>query len=477
MKRRKKPGFVKNKKFLIGASVAAILLIGSSAYATLTNAGGEKEAASPTAKVEKQAKTPDDVSAPKEVKDVSGEDMVKTVKYYDESSKTPDQVKKEQPQAINVVKKVTGTMPDLNTEKGRDRVRAASTNVDQLAPADQQRLKKLLIEVAKIENKKVNQRIKELVAKAKKGTITSAEKAELSSILPEKNPGQPIKAVPAEKPSQDEQPSNASQGQENEKDANLKDKVKQRIKDGIKKVKPEEPTTTQPDDNQGQTPAQPDTNTTQPGDDEQPGTTPEQPSTEPDDEQQPNTQPQTEKPTPSKETKPQQKPRVESNGYNRTKAVEYAYKWWNKRNNAKYGYYSKANGGCYDCWYDCTNFISQVLKEGGFKEKKGRYDWYDYWFYSDKKPSLTWGVAHSLFKHMKYVRKAEQATRPSDLEVGDIVNADFEKDGRIDHSVVITKIKHGIIYATYHTSDNKDKPINDWFRLYNVYGWKMGTAK
>ncbi len=34
--------------------------------------------------------------------------------------------------------------------------------------------------------------------------------------------------------------------------------------------------------------------------------------------------------------------KTEANGYNRAKAVEYAYKWWNKRNNEEYGYYSRS---------------------------------------------------------------------------------------------------------------------------------------
>src|SRR5690606_8475839 len=125
----------------------------------------------------------------------------------------------------------------------------------------------------------------------------------------------------------------------------------------------------------------------------------------------------------------------EANGYDRAKAVEYAYMWWNKRNNEEYGYYSRSMGGCYNCWYDCTNFVSQVIKTGGIKERKGRYDWYDYWFYSDEKPSLTWGLAHSFYKHMKLIRQAQNAEWPSELQVGDIISVDFEGDGDINHSV------------------------------------------
>lgn len=63
------------------------------------------------------------------------------------------------------------------------------------------------------------------------------------------------------------------------------------------------------------------------------------------------------------------------------------------------------------------------------------------------------------------------------MKAGDIISVDFEGDGSIDHSVVVTKIKNGRIYATYHTSDNKDKDVTDWLTEYKVYAFKMETVK
>ena len=72
---------------------------------------------------------------------------------------------------------------------------------------------------------------------------------------------------------------------------------------------------------------------------------------------------------------------------------------------------------------------------------------------------------------------AQNATWPSELQVGDIISVDFEGDGQINHSVVITKIQNGQIFATYHSSDNKDKNITDWLLYYDVFAWKMETVK
>ncbi|MDR6226080.1 amidase domain-containing protein [Desmospora profundinema] len=161
----------------------------------------------------------------------------------------------------------------------------------------------------------------------------------------------------------------------------------------------------------------------------------------------------------------------ETNGYNREKARDYAYQWWNKRNNDEYGYYSQVNGGCYDCWYDCTNFVSQAMKAGGLVE------WKDdpWWYYSDDKPSYAWGVSNSLYKHLE--ERAQPARSLSELNIGDVVNADLDGDGDIDHSAIITNIRYGQIFVTQHSVDRRDFPLSYWFFAgYDVYGWKLGTA-
>ncbi|SFI62524.1 amidase domain-containing protein [Thermoflavimicrobium dichotomicum] len=167
--------------------------------------------------------------------------------------------------------------------------------------------------------------------------------------------------------------------------------------------------------------------------------------------------------------------RDEPNGYNRAKAKAYAYKWWNKRNNKEYGYYSKVMGGCYDCWYDCTNFISQVIKAGGIKEvTKGN----SYWYYRDlpSKPSYSWGVANSFYSHFR--GRAKMVDNIWKLKIGDVISFDFENDGRIDHTAVVTKVDNFDVYVTQHTEDKKDNPIS-WLLLYGVkmYAYDMGTAK
>lgn len=167
---------------------------------------------------------------------------------------------------------------------------------------------------------------------------------------------------------------------------------------------------------------------------------------------------------------------VAAGSYSGTKARDYAYTWWDDRNNTQYGYYSKYYN-CYDCWNDCTNFVSQALKYGGKTEMNDPYFASDQWqwYYRDwPKPSNSWGGAHNFYNHWKHW--ATLAKYDIDLVVGDVVNADFSGDGHIDHTAIVTLVSNGNLYVTQHTSDKKDAPLSAWFSSgYKVYGWKMGT--
>ena len=85
----------------------------------------------------------------------------------------------------------------------------------------------------------------------------------------------------------------------------------------------------------------------------------------------------------------------------------------------EYGYYSRVNGDCDACWYDCTNFVSQVIKTGGIKERNGRYDWFDYWFYDDEQPGLPWAwPTASTNTWIQSVKRKTRRTSPSNNRRG-----------------------------------------------------------
>lgn len=118
--------------------------------------------------------------------------------------------------------------------------------------------------------------------------------------------------------------------------------------------------------------------------------------------------------------------------YDRAAAVAYANRWWNSYN-PEFVHFPAD---------DCTNYISQVLLAGGFPvEFTGQRD-RGWWYVGGNSPganwSFSWAVAHSLRWYLAQHPRVEALASPHGLQLGDVINIDFEGDGVIDHSLVVT---------------------------------------
>lgn len=405
------------------------------------------------------------------------------VTYYETPKTETPAVHKEAENEIEKLAKdkKVNVKPDLKDGKFRDFVYSAASDIDSLSKEQQKKIADYVKYVDKYENQIKNKRIQELMKKVKDGKkLTGDERAELESLLPVKG-GQKIEKTEPKKPEPD-QPGQKTGGKDNDS----KEEQEQGKKTGGK----EQPGTTDGGSNQSGNDQEGNQESgVTGGDNEQPGTRTGG-SDENGDDQEPGTDGGNDQDgnQGGNNVGNQSGMLIGGGGndrggenppagsYDPIKARDYAYKWWNKRNNEQYGYYSRVMGGCYDCWYDCTNFVSQAIKEGGIKEKRDSQNNL-YWYYTDEKPSYAWGVANSLYKHLKD-RKAEQVNDMFDLEVGDVVNVDFDHDGDIEHAAIVTKVTLTDVYVTQHTSDKKDSPLSSWFLAgYDVYGWKMQTVK
>lgn len=192
---------------------------------------------------------------------------------------------------------------------------------------------------------------------------------------------------------------------------------------------------------------------------------------------------------------------ITTSSYNSSTAAKYATTWWNKTNNTDYPYYadyyhqSKTNNDINDLpagasgqsnprrgWNDCTNFVSQAIYKGGISTIKSGlilpHTSNDNWYYSDSKPSYTWGGADNFYKH--FSNRAGMALSSSDLQVGDVVSVDFTGDGTIDHTIIITKTTGTTTnqqFVTYHTIDSNQTRNLKYFYDYNenvkLYGYEM----
>lgn len=133
--------------------------------------------------------------------------------------------------------------------------------------------------------------------------------------------------------------------------------------------------------------------------------------------------------------------------YNRAAAVAYANQWWDSFNPAFPVFQD-----------DCTNFISQCLYAGGAPMRGAPARDRGWWMTGqNERWSFSWSVAHSLRWYLETSKQGLRATRVNSadqLQLGDVIFYDFQGNGRIDHSTIVTRIEQGIPYVNAHTSNS-----------------------
>lgn len=159
-------------------------------------------------------------------------------------------------------------------------------------------------------------------------------------------------------------------------------------------------------------------------------------------------------------------------------AAQYAVDWWNRRN-PNFDNFTN----------DCTNFVSQALRAGGWGYEWGWSGtrWQDIsndqsWFASYNSPwwpaanSHAWINAHEQGKYLPYRTQKSVLSYVWDLEPGDVLQADWTRDGTKDHTMIVNKKVNGEVYLTYHTTDTVSRPLTDlvaanpsaWWYAWNV---------
>lgn len=178
-------------------------------------------------------------------------------------------------------------------------------------------------------------------------------------------------------------------------------------------------------------------------------------------------------------------------GYDADAAVEYAATWWNKTNNTDYGYYadyadhpdpnnnnmwSGGTGNNRRTWQDCANFVSQCLEAGGAEY----IGWNplthatdnQYWFYSNIRPSYSWGGASNFYYH--WGSRVGTRSHAGLTQKGDPVSVDNGGDNIPDHTIIITSINEDtgslsdMKYAC-HTSDQYEAEGKSLQTIYDTY--------
>ncbi|WP_344638926.1 amidase domain-containing protein [Kitasatospora cystarginea] len=141
-----------------------------------------------------------------------------------------------------------------------------------------------------------------------------------------------------------------------------------------------------------------------------------------------------------------------SSGYNYAAMAAYAEKYWNNYNPA-YPHYNGAGG-------DCTNFISQSLKAGGWKDAPGADSDYHSWWSNSSGQSWSWVGVNEWSWFALSSKRVTNLANVYQLGVGDILQMDFDRDGSKDHSMIVTyRSPSGMPYVTYHSNNTYRRSV------------------
>ena len=153
-------------------------------------------------------------------------------------------------------------------------------------------------------------------------------------------------------------------------------------------------------------------------------------------------------------------------GLNYTAMVNYAVKFWDNYNPT---YRSFAGSGG-----DCTNFISQIMREGGWTFVLGLWNDDTHWWYNALNQTHSWAGAQNWANFAP--TRTTFLTNIWQMGIADVLQMDFNKDGIKDHSLLVTKVTTSEIYMTYHSTDTLNRPLSelqilwagDWFYSYRT---------
>lgn len=153
--------------------------------------------------------------------------------------------------------------------------------------------------------------------------------------------------------------------------------------------------------------------------------------------------------------------------YNATAAVNYARQWWG--NGLNYSNWWNYNSSYKYFPQDCTNFMSQALRAGGWTMKWGAENDVNTWWYDDYNHlnSNTWSASDWLIQFTYRSGRGYALGAFTDLRLGDIMWADWANpslQGYPEHSMMLTtrlSSNYADIRFTYHTHDRLDKPLTE----------------
>ncbi|RSS35993.1 amidase domain-containing protein [Streptomyces sp. WAC08241] len=138
----------------------------------------------------------------------------------------------------------------------------------------------------------------------------------------------------------------------------------------------------------------------------------------------------------------------------------YAETYWSNYNPAYPNFNGSGAGG------DCTNFVSQSLKAGGWKHVPGYVYDYTRWFGTADIQSHSFIGVNEWSWFAQNSKRTTSLANVYQLDVGDVLQVDFDKNGSKDHTMIVTSRRNGVPYLTYHSTNTLRRSVTSIISAY-----------
>ncbi|MGW2489118.1 amidase domain-containing protein [Streptomyces sp. NPDC001606] len=151
--------------------------------------------------------------------------------------------------------------------------------------------------------------------------------------------------------------------------------------------------------------------------------------------------------------------------------VAYATKYWRNYNPDYPDFNGEADGG------DCTNFVSQSLKAGGWKHVPGYTNDFHKWFGNADIQSDSFVGVNEFSWFALSSKRVTPLANVYQADLGDVIQMDFNRDGSKDHSMIVTyRDRWGVPYVTYHSTNTYNRSVASLVASYpNAYFYAYRT--
>ncbi|MET8095139.1 amidase domain-containing protein [Streptomyces sp. NPDC005236] len=137
----------------------------------------------------------------------------------------------------------------------------------------------------------------------------------------------------------------------------------------------------------------------------------------------------------------------------------YAETYW-KNYNPAYRSFNSVGG-------DCTNYLSQSLKAGGWATVASSDEDYGTWNYTPSTQTDTWVGVNEWSWFTQTAGRSTPLANIYQMDVGDVMQMDFDKDGSKDHSMITSyRSASGVPYVTYHDTDTYRRSVSSLLAAY-----------